>query len=103
MKAPHRIGGWTLDADIERDLGSNPDRGDAAVGLSSRTGSTITVRADLTAADAARYGALLSALVNPADDLGHAMDRAADADTCDRCQGPCDPGELLCPGCEGAR
>jgi len=102
VKAPYRIGGWTLDADIERDLGSNPHRVDVAVDLTSDTGSTITVRADLTVADAARYGALLSALVNPADNLGHALDRAADADTCDRCGGPCDPGELLCPGCEGA-
>jgi hypothetical protein len=99
MKA--RIGDWRIEADVTRDLASNPHRVEAILdgyGLGNKGRLTL----DLAAGWADRLGSWLSALGVALDEIGCALMSAADADSCDRCGMPCDPGETYCPTCEEA-
>lgn len=91
MKA--RVNGWHIEADVVRSLGSNPHRVDVTAWGRNDAGSAFTFSVQLTPADAESLGVLLDA-------AGAGLRDCADADTCEHCQGPCDPGETYCPSCE---
>ena len=97
-----KVGYFDVQADVERDLGSNPHRVEAVIdghGLGNKGRLTL----DLNAGWAERIGGWLSALGVALDEIGCALMTAAEADECDRCGMPCDPGEAFCPTCEEDR
>lgn len=95
MKA--RINGWRIEADVTRNLGSNPHTVDVVIeARSPRLGGVHRFAIELSATDAGDLAVLL-------DDLQHRVDRASEAGECEHCSEPCDPGETYCPGCEERR
>ena len=96
---PVRVGAYTLTHDTTRDLGCSPHRVESVIETYGR-GNTAVLRLDLAAPEAARIGSTLSALGIFLDYLGTALMDCADADECERCGMPCDPGEADCPRCQ---
>lgn len=94
MKA--RVNGWRIEADVTRDLASNPHRVEIRATLENRSGTRFFYNSDLLPGEAVDTGAFF-------DSLASALTAAADADECDRCGMPCDPGEAYCPTCEDER
>lgn len=94
MKA--RVNGWLITADVQRDLASNPHRAEIRATLENPSGTRFFYTSDLLPGEAVDLGAFLDALAS-------ALVSASDADDCDRCGMPCDPGEAYCPTCEEAR
>lgn len=88
MKA--RVNGWRIQADVTRDLASNPHCVEVRFGLAQGLDARLAFDLDMPAVEAVTFAAFL-------DELQHAVARAADADSCDRCGMPCDPGEAYCP------
>lgn len=93
MKA--RVNGWHIEADVVRDLASNPHRVEIRLGIEDVKGTRFFYNVDLSAPDALALGQFL-------DETALAVIDAEDADECDRCGRPCDPGETYCPTCEEA-
>lgn len=93
MKA--RIGDWHIEADVTRDLASNPHRVEVGYWARSATRGHVTGTVDLSAAEAEALGLLL-------DEVGNAILTASDAGECELCGGPCDPDEADCPRCQEA-
>lgn len=91
MKA--RIGGWRIDVDVVRNLGEDPHTVGLAVEARSKLGSRITADVEISASEAADLAPFF-------DGIQSALDRASDADECDGCAMPCDPGEAYCPRCQ---